>query len=74
MKRSRLIPSRRRSDLITMIDEFCVATSPRRVLRTLQPSDTQASASLTAAGPGAQEQGSPSAAYLKNTNYTLNTD
>jgi len=58
----------------TLCDENQDATSPRRVLRTLQPSDTQASASPTAAGPGAQEQGSPSAAYLKKTNYTLNAD
>jgi len=41
----------------TLCDENQDATSPRRVLRTLQPSDIQASASPTAAGPRAQEQG-----------------
>lgn len=57
----------------TLCDENQDATSPRRVLRTLQPSDTQALASPTAAGPWAQERGSPSAADLK-TNHILNTD
>lgn len=51
----------------TLCDESQDATSPRRVSHTLRPSDTPASASPTGAGPMAQEQESPSAAYLINT-------